>query len=180
MKEKKRLLNNSIRAKTVQLITDGWENLWEMTLSEAKIKAESLNLDLMEISKKQDLSVVKMLDYWKFLYRQKKQDQKNKQKWKVPDLKTIRITFKIWEHDLETRKNQAEKFWKALHPLRVTLMLRWRENQYSELWYEKMTNFINSLKDVYKLEWEVKKNWNIFSAQLKPTIQIKPTTQLNT
>jgi len=36
-----------------------------------------------------------MLDYGKFLYKQKKQDQKNKQKGKAPDLKTIKITFKI-------------------------------------------------------------------------------------
>ena len=175
MKEKKRLLNNDIRAKTVQLITDDWENLWEMSLNEAKSKAEVLHLDLMEISRKQGISVVKMLDYWKFLYRQKKQEQKNKQKWKAPDLKTIRITFKIWEHDLEVRKNQAEKFWVAHHPLRITLMLRWRENQYSELAYDKMLNFVDSLKDVYKLEWQIKKNWNILSAQLKPTAQTNPT-----
>ena len=168
MKEKKRLLNNDIRAKTVQLITDDWENLWEMSLSEARIKAEALNLDLMEISKNQNISVIKMLDYWKFLYRQKKQEQKNKQKWKSPDLKTIRITFKIWEHDLEVRKNQAIKFWNSLHPLRITLMLRWRENQYSELAYEKISSFIDSLKELYKIEWQIKKSWNVFSAQLKP------------
>ena len=168
MKEKKRLLNNEIRAKSVHLITDDWENLWEMSLSEARVKAEEMKLDLMEISKQDDISIVKMLDYWKFLYKQKKQEQKNKQKWKAPDLKTIRITFKIWEHDLETRKNQAEKFCKDGHPLKVSLLLKWRENQYSELWYEKMVGFTDSLKDFYKLEWEIKKNWNMFLAQLKP------------
>ena len=168
MKEKKRLLNNDIRARNVQLITDEWENLWDMSLSEAKIKAEAANLDLMEISRKQDMSVVKMLDYWKYLYRQKKQEQKNKQKWKAPDLKTIRITFKIWEHDLGVRKKQAEKFHNANHPLRVTLMLKWRENQYSDLWFEKITHFVDSIKEMYKLESEIKKSWNIFSAQLKP------------
>ena len=167
MKEKKRLLNDDIRAKTVQLINNEWENLWEMSLNEARSKAELLHLDLMEISKKDNVSVIKMLDYWKFLYRQKKQEQKNKQKWKAPDLKTIRITFKIWEHDLFVKKTQAEKFWNAHHPLRVTLMLRWRENQYTDLAYDKISNFVDSIKDIYKLEWEIKKSWNIFFAQLK-------------
>lgn len=168
MKEKKKALNNQIKAYKVQIITDDGENLWEMTLDEAKQKAETLGLDLMEIWKKWDLSIVKMLDYGKFLYRQKKQDQKNKQKGKAPDLKTIRITFKIWEHDLAIRKRQAEKFALWLHPLKISLMLRWRENHYSDLANEKMTSFVTSLEEIYKLEWHIRKNWNIFVAMLKP------------
>lgn len=170
MKEKQRLLNNEIRAQRVQVITDDWENLGEMSLSEAKVQAEALHLDLMEMSKTPDYTIVKMLDYWKFLYRQKKQDQKNKQKWKAPDLKTLRITFKIGEHDLDIRKKQAEKFCAWHHPLRITLMLKGRENQYGDLAMEKMKTFIESLSEIYKLEWQIKRGGNIFSAMLKPKI----------
>lgn len=168
MKEKKRLLNNEIRASIVQLITDDWENLWEITIEEARSKARSLELDLMEIWKNWNISIVKLVDYWKFLYRQKKQEQKQKQKSKTPDVKNIRITFKIWEHDLEVKKRQAEKFAEIGHPLKVTLMLRWRENQYVDIASEKIRNFVTSLESFYKLEWEIKKAWNIFIAQLKP------------
>lgn len=170
MREKKRVLNGNIRAKTVQLISDDWENYWEMHMSEARTKAEELGLDLMEMWKKWDISIIKILDYWKFLYRQKKQEQKNKSKWKAPDLKTLRITFKIWDHDLEIRRNQAEKFAQWWHPLKVTLMLRWRENQYWELAFKKMETFVTSLQEFYKMEWQVKKSWNTFSVFLK-TVQ---------
>lgn len=108
-----------------------------------------------------------MLDYGKFLYHQKKQDQKNKQKGKAPDLKTIRITFKIGEHDLEIRKKQAIKFGLAHHPLKVTLMLRGRENNYSDLAMEKMKTFVESLSEVYKLEGQIKQGGNTFTAMLK-------------
>lgn len=168
MKDKKRLLNNQIRATKVQLITDDGENLWEMSLDEAKQKAQAEGLDLMEIGKNSDLSIIKILDYGKFLYRQKKQDQKNKQKWKAPDLKTLRITFKIGEHDLLIRKRQAEKFWAAHHPLKISLMLRGRENHYGELAGEKMKSFVTSLQEIYKLEWDIRKNGNTFVAMLKP------------
>ena len=124
MKGKKRILNNNIKALRVQVITDDWKNLWEMSLSTAKIKASELELDLMEIWKNENVTIVKLLDYWKFLYRQKKQEQKNKQKWKAPDLKTIRITFKIWDHDLAIRRKQALKFWENLHPLKISLMFK--------------------------------------------------------
>lgn len=168
MKEKKRILNGDIRAKIVQLVTDEGENFGEMTLSEARTKAEEQSLDLMEMWKKWEITIVKMLDYGKFLYRQKKQDQKNKQKWKAPDLKTIRITFKIWEHDLQIRRKQAEKFAASGHPLKVNLMLRWRENQYGEIAAEKMNSFVKSLEDIYKADGQIKRSWNTFNAMLKP------------
>lgn len=173
MKEKKKLLNDEIKAKKVQLVSEEWENFWVISIEEARQKASSMGLDLMEIWQKDDYSIVKLLDYGKFLYKQKKQDQKNKQKWKAPDLKTIRITFKIWEHDLEIRKNQAEKFAKWWHPLKVTLMLRWRENQYETLAWEKFNSFIERIKDFYKLDGAVKKTWNTFTAMFKPNTTTK-------
>jgi translation initiation factor IF-3 len=168
LKEKNKVLNDNIRSSVVQVITESWENLWDMPIKEAKSLASEKWLDLMEIWKREGVSIVKILDYWKFLYKQKKQEQKQKQKSKAPDLKTIRITFKIWEHDLEFKKKQAEKFWEAFHPLKVTLSLRWRENQYVDIATDKITKFINSLDNYYKLEWQIKKNWNTFVAMLKP------------
>ena len=167
MKEKKKALNGEIRARRVQIITDHGENLGEMSLNEARSMASEQELDLMEIWKNGEVSIVKMLDYWKHLYRQKKQASKQKQQSKTPDLKTIRITFKIWDHDLEIRKKQAEKFWAAHHPLKVTLMLKWRENHYADLASEKINSFVESLSETYKLEWAVRKNWNTFVAMLK-------------
>ncbi len=167
MKNNNRILNDDIRANKVQLITDDWENLWVMSLNEAKAKALENGLDLMLMSKKDDLAIIKMLDYWKFLYREKKKTQKSKAIWKKPDLKTIRITFKIGEHDLEIKRKQAEKFAKANHPLKVSLMLRGRENHYASLAQEKIESFVESLKDIYKLEWPIRRHWNNFVAMLK-------------
>ena len=167
MSNKKRLVNDEIRAYKVQLITDEGENLGDMTMKEARIIASERNLDLMEMWNKWNVTIIKILDYWKFLYKQKKQGQKNKQKWKTPDLKTIRITYKISDHDLQTRIRQVEKFAKNGHPLKVTLMLRWRENHYGALAQEKMETFINLIEDYYKIESPIKRNWNTFIAMLK-------------
>lgn len=152
MKEKKRPLNEEIRASTVQVIDDDGVNLWEMSLRDALAKAAELWLDLMEIGKKPEYTIVKMLDFWKYLYKQKKQDQKQKQKWKAPDLKTIKLTFKIGEHDVEIRKNQAIKFWQDWHPLKVVLTMKGRENQHVDIAKEKMNAFILSLSEVYKTD----------------------------
>jgi len=167
MKEKQKSLNDDIKASIVQLVSDEGENLWEMSLSDAKIKAKEQGLDLMEIWRNWKIAIVKILDYWKYLYKQKKQDQKNKQKWKAPDLKTIRITFKISEHDLQIRAKQVHQFAEHAHPLKVTLMLKWRENHYADIAAEKMKSFISMIEDVYKIDAEIKKTWNTFTAMLK-------------
>ena len=167
MREKQRVINEKIKSPRVQLILESWESLWEMSINDARIKAREQSLDLMEMWKKWKVSIVKMLDYGKLLYREKKQSQKQKALWKSLPLKTLKITFKISDHDLNVRKNQAMKFAKLWHPLRVSLMLRWRENHYVDIARNKMNTFIEMLSDIYKLEWRVNKSWNIFSAMLK-------------
>ena len=167
MREKQRVINDKIKSPRVQLILESWESLWEMSINDARIKAREQSLDLMEMWKKWKVSIVKMLDYGKFLYREKKQNQKQKALWKSLPLKTLKITFKISDHDLNVRKNQAIKFAKLGHPLRVSLMLRWRENHYVDIARNKMNTFIEMLSEIYKLEWRVNKSWNIFSAMLK-------------
>ncbi len=167
MKEKRKLINDKIRASRVQLILEDWENLWEMSINDAKIRAKEKKLDLMEMSNNWKISIVKMLDFWKYLYRQKKNEKKQKASGKTPDMKTIRITYKISEHDLDVKFRHVEKFAKIGHPLKVTLMLRWRENHYANLANEKMKSFIEKISELYTLEWTINKSWNTFSAMLK-------------
>lgn len=168
MKENKRPLNDEIKASKVKLITDEGEVLWEMTLSDAKTKARENALDLMQIGREGELTIVKMLDYGKFLYKQKKQDQKNKAKGKAPDLKTIKITFKIGDHDLEVKKNQAEKFAKDGHPLKVMLVLRGRENHYEGIAFQKMETFVAMLDGFYKIDKKLVKAGSNFIVMLLP------------
>lgn len=168
MKENKRPLNDEIKASKIKLITDEGEVLWEMSLADAKQKARESALDLMQLGREWELTIVKMLDYGKFLYKQKKQDQKNKQKGKAPDLKTIKITFKIWDHDLEVKKNQAEKFAKDGHPLKAMLVLRWRENHYEDIAKQKMETFVAMLEDFYKIDKKLVRAGSNFIVMLLP------------
>lgn len=96
------------------------------------------------------------MDYGKYLYKQKKQEQKQKQQGKTPDVKNIRLTFKIGEHDLEVKRKQAEKFAQDGNPLKITLMLRGRENHYADIAEKKIQAFVSRLEDIYKIEAPVK------------------------
>jgi translation initiation factor IF-3 len=154
LKDKKRL-NNDIIASKVQLIDDEQWNLWEMSFKEAQVIAADRWLDLMEIGKRDDVTLIKILDYGKFLYKQKKQDQKNKQRSKTPEMKTLKISFRIDGWDLEIRKKQAIWFAQDGHPLKVVLFMKWRENQHNELAREKIKAFVNTLSEYYKIDKDI-------------------------
>lgn len=168
MKDNKRFLNDEIKASKVRLISNEWEIIWEMSLIEAKQKANENWLDLMKVWEEWDITIIKMLDYWKFIYKQNKKDKKQRQKWKTPDLKTIKITFKIWDNDIKVKRNQAEKFAKDRHPLKVMLVLKWRENYYEEIAINKIESFISMLEPFYKIDKKLTKIWNSFVIMLSP------------
>ena len=68
--------------------------------------------------------LAKIMDYGKFLFKQQKSLAKNKNSSKKNELKTIRLTYTIGDHDMEVRRKQAERFAADGHPLKVTLMLK--------------------------------------------------------
>ena len=54
--------------------------------------------------------LAKVVDYGKFLFKQQKQQSQSKSNQKKTELKTMKLTYKIGDHDLEVRKSQAEKW----------------------------------------------------------------------
>jgi translation initiation factor IF-3 len=68
------------------------------------------NLDLVEVGMQEGLPLVKIIDYGKFLFKQQKQQSQNKSSTKKTELKTMKLTYKIGDHDVEVRRKQAEKW----------------------------------------------------------------------
>lgn len=168
MTRNKKPINEDILVSQVRLVSDDDWIIWEMTIAEARDMASERWLDLMQMSDGPGLATVKLLDYGKFLYREKKNKQKAKQNSKSPDLKTIKITYKIWEHDLQIRRKQAERFAWQNHNLKILLVLRGRENHFTSLAMNKMKEFIDDISDIYKLDWKIMQAWNRFTANLSP------------
>ncbi|MDD2892032.1 MAG: translation initiation factor IF-3 [Candidatus Gracilibacteria bacterium] len=164
MAPKAKRTNESIRADKVQVIAESGEQLGIMSLSEAINKASALDMDIVEIGMQDGVVLTKMMDYGKFLFKQQK--SQNKSHSKKTEVKTIKLTYKIGDHDLEIRKNQAVKFAAAGHPLKVILSLRGRENHYETLAMDKVNEFVTSLADVYKADGKVMKAGNNFSILL--------------
>lgn len=82
----------------------------------------------------------------------------------------MKLTYKIGDHDLDTRKNQSENWAADGHPMKITLQLRGRENQYEDLAMQKINEFIASLEAFYKRDpaSKIVKQGNNFNIVLYP------------
>ena len=113
-------------------------------LEKALEKAQQAGLDLIQVTEKVDPPVTRITDYGKYLYQQGKKEREAK-KHTGGDLKEIRLTFNISDHDLETRVSQAAKFLKRGDNIRINLRLRGRQKALLDHAREKISKFMEQL-----------------------------------
>ena len=82
-------MNNRIFAKTVQVISNTGQNLGVMQTSAALQMAMDDGLDLVEINANGAVPIVKIMDYGKFKYEQKKRASEAKKNQKTIEMKEV-------------------------------------------------------------------------------------------
>ncbi len=147
------LVNQRIRARRVRVIDETGKQLGVMDLVKALRTAREHNLDLIQVTKKVEPPVCKILNYGKFLYWEKKKKKAAKAH-QVGEIKGIRLRFSISLHDLEIRARQAEKFLRKGNKVRVEMKLRGREKALGNFAKEKINKFLEVLEGLipYKIE----------------------------
>lgn len=152
------LMNNRIRAKEVRLIDETGKQLGVLGLSEAIEKAREKNLDLIQVTEKVEPPVCKIMNYGKYIYALKKKERSISHN-KGGEMKGIRITFNISDHDLETRTKQSEKFLKSGDKIRLEMRLRGREKAHQDFAKEKIKKFLEILNNAIpiRIERDLKK-----------------------
>lgn len=99
-----------------------------MSNYEAKALATERGLDLVEVNATSRPPICRLMDYGRYKYDLSKKEKQNKLKQKGSELKEIRLTFKISEHDMEYKAKQAKEFIEDGDKVRLTMRLRGREN----------------------------------------------------
>ncbi|HWQ60404.1 MAG TPA: translation initiation factor IF-3 [Candidatus Fimivivens sp.] len=160
--------NEKIASPTVFLIGLDGQPLGEMPTSQALEIARTEELDLIEVSPQANPPVCKILEYGKFQYQQTKKEQQAKSNQKKVDIKGIRIGLRVDTHDLNFKKEQAEKFLKKGQKVRIELLLRGREKAMRDRAREAMRDFLGLLSIPYKVEEEMKNIQNGISILIIP------------
>ena len=126
-------INEQIRAKEVQIIDDEGKKLEPMALNEALELAANKDLDLVLVSPTAVPPICKLMNYGKYKFEQAKREKEAKKKQNVVELKEIRITPNIEEHDFSFKCKNARKFLQDGDKVKITVRFRGREMNHVKL-----------------------------------------------
>ncbi len=145
-------INGQIKAKEVQLISDDGEKLGVISFKEALEKAEEKNLDLVLVSPNVNPPVCKIMNYGKYKFEQAKKEKEAKKKQKVLEIKEIRITPNIEEHDFGFKCKNTRKFLEEGNKVKITVRFRGREVNNLKSGEMILDKFIEALEDISVVE----------------------------
>jgi len=162
-------INHQIQAPQIRLISDSGEQLGIFSLSEGLKLGEEHGLDLVEISPNAQPPVVKLIGYDKFRYQQKKMEQQQKKNAKKVEVKVLRISTRIGEHDMKVKAKKADEFLTDGDLVKIELRMRGREQAFVDVSEKQMHAFLELITAPKRIEIPVKRMGNTISVTLAPT-----------
>lgn len=127
------MVNEQIRAREVRLIGSNGEQLGIKNIREALQIANEANLDLVNVAPTAKPPVCRIMDYGKYRYEMQKKDKEARKNQKVVELKEIRFSATIDEHDFQTKLRNVIKFLKDGDKVKLSVRFRGREITHAEI-----------------------------------------------
>lgn len=110
----------------VRLVAEGFNEI--VPIEEALRKADEEGLDLVQVSDKSNPPVVRIQDFKKIQYEQKKARKTTKSS----ELKEIQLKINITDHDLGTKITAIKKFLERGDKVKVSVKFKGRERENPE------------------------------------------------
>lgn len=139
-----------------------------MTTSQALRLAQEQELDLIEISPKADPPVVRIADYQKFLYQQKKKAKELKAKAVKVVVKEIRFGPQTDDHDYNFKLRHAKNFIEEGSKVKAYVFFKGRSIVFKEQGEILLLRFATDLEEIAKVEMMPKLEGKRMTMMLAP------------
>ena len=144
---KEMMINEEIRDSEVRVIDSDGSQLGIMPTSDALEAATKRNLDLVKISPQANPPVCKIMDYGKYRFELAKKEKENRKNQKVVNIKEVRLSPSIDNHDFETKLKNACKFLKNGDKVKVSVRFRGREIHHTAIGEEILDRFVKGAEE---------------------------------
>lgn len=145
-------VNEKIRAREVRLIDSNGDQLGVKTRQEALEIAQTRNLDLVMVAPGAKPPVCRIMDFGKYRFELQKKEKEARKNQKVINIKEVRFTPGIGEHDFETKLKNAKKFLEKGDKVKAAVRFRGRAITHKGLGQEVLDRLAEELKDVATVE----------------------------
>lgn len=146
------MINEEIRAKEVRVVGVDGEQLGIMPIREALQLAADANLDLVNVAPNAKPPVCRIMDYGKYRYEMQKKEKEARKNQKVIDIKEIRLSATIEEHDFQTKLRNVVKFLNDGDKVKCTVRFRGREITHAEIGQRVLERVANEVQDISVVE----------------------------
>ncbi|MBL8029970.1 MAG: translation initiation factor IF-3 [Candidatus Doudnabacteria bacterium] len=162
-------LNHQISVPEVRVVNEEGQQVGVMKTSQALELARENGLDLVEIAPQAKPPVVKIIDFAKFKYQQKKALTQAKKNTKKTEVKTLWLTMRIGEHDMQIKAKKVDEFLAEGDMVRIELRMRGREQAFPEIARQNLEKFIKLFTQPYKTEVPIKRLGGTFALTIAPS-----------
>jgi len=130
-----------------------------MSSKEAQKIANAKNLDLVKIAPQAVPPVCRIMDYGKYMFELAKKEKEARKNQKVINVKEVRLSASIEEHDFNFKLKNALRFLKDGDKVKVSVKFRGREMNYTSLGNKCSRNLRKRLKMLLLLRKS--QNWKV-------------------
>ncbi len=163
------MINEQITATQVRLLGERGEQLGLFGIKEARQKAEELGLDLVNISPNATPPVCKIMNYGKYKFEAQKKEKDAKKKQKAIEVKTMELSMRIEEHDMQFKAKQVKKFLQSGAKVKVIIKgVRGRLAGFAHQGIENMNKFFEMVQEDCVMEQKPELLGSIITMGLAP------------
>ena len=145
-------INGQIKEKEVQVIGADGEKIGVLPIEQALELAEEKNLDLVLVAPNAKPVVCRLMNYGKYKFEQAKKEKESRKNQKTVELKEIRVTPNIGEHDFTFKSKNARSFLEAGNKVKFTVRFRGRELNNVKAGEIVLNKFVEDLSDISTVE----------------------------
>lgn len=146
------LVNDGIRARELRLIDHEGNQLGVKSRNEALEIATRVNLDLVLVAPNAKPPVARIMDYGKYRFEQQKRDKEARKNQKVINMKEVRLSPTIDEHDFNTKLRNGRKFLEKGDKVKASIRFRGRAITHKEIGQRVLTRFAQECNDLAIIE----------------------------
>lgn len=162
-------MNEEIKVSEVRLIGAESEQLGIVSREDALSQARAAGLDLCEIAANARPPVCKLMDFGKYKFELAKKQKEARKKQKVIQVKEVKISPKIGDHDLQIKKERALEFLSEGDKVKVTMIFRGRQNAHPEIGQQIMARMVEQLKTSAQVDRDLKQEGNQLTVIFAPS-----------
>ncbi len=162
------IVNDRIRAREVRLIGKDGEQIGVVQRNEAMRLAEDANLDLVLVAPNAKPPVARVMGYGKYRYELQKKEREARKNQKIVNVKEIRLSPTIDDHDFNTKLRNARKFLDKGDKVKVSIRFRGRAITHKEIGREVLERMAEETSDISQVESKAKMDGRSMFLMLAP------------